>query len=315
MVTRLYSHPACLTHDMGAGHPESPARLTSILVALKAPEFAALEWAEAPRASFEQVMRAHPPAFIEGVLAAVPDSGRVALDADTILSPGTGEAALRAAGAVTAAVDAVARGQIANAFCAVRPPGHHAEASTAMGFCIFNNVAIGAYQARALHGLERVAVMDFDVHHGNGTQAIFEQDSALFYASTHQMPLYPGTGAVEETGVGNICNAPLRPNAGSAEFRAAMTDRVLPALDAFKPDFLLISAGFDAHKADPLASLQLEEADYAWATDQLLAVATRRCQGRVVSALEGGYDLGALAASSAAHVRRLMAAAGGNSLP
>jgi acetoin utilization deacetylase AcuC-like enzyme len=299
---------------MGAGHPESPARLTSILAALKAPDFAALEWAEAPPASFEQVMRAHPPAFIEGVLAAVPKSGRVALDADTILSPGTGEAALRAAGAVTAAVDAVTRGEIANAFCAVRPPGHHAEASTAMGFCIFNNVAIGAYQARAVHGLERVAVVDFDVHHGNGTQAIFEQDPALFYASTHQMPLYPGTGAAEETGVGNICNAPLPPNAGSAEFRAAMTDRVLPALDAFKPGFLLISAGFDAHKADPLASLQFEEADYAWATDQLLAVAARRCQGRVVSALEGGYDLGALAASSAAHVRRLMAASGGNSL-
>jgi acetoin utilization deacetylase AcuC-like enzyme len=183
-----------------------------------------------------------------------------------------------------------------------------------MGFCIFNNVAIGAYQARAVYGLERVAVVDFDVHHGNGTQAIFEQDPALFYASTHQMPLYPGTGAIEETGIGNICNAPLPPNAGSAEFRAVMTDRVLPALDAFKPDFLLISAGFDAHKADPLANLQFEEADYAWATDQLLAVATRRCQGRVVSVLEGGYDLGALAASSAAHLRRLMAAAGGNSL-
>jgi acetoin utilization deacetylase AcuC-like enzyme len=314
MVTRIYTHPACLTHDMGEGHPESPARLTSVMAALKAPDFAALEWAEAPSAAFEQIMRAHPPAFIEGVLAAVPDSGRVALDADTILSPGSGEAALRAAGAVTAAVDAVARGEIANAFCAVRPPGHHAEADTAMGFCIFNNVAIGAHQARTVHGLARVAVMDFDVHHGNGTQAIFERDPALFYASTHQMPLYPGTGSTQETGVGNICNAPLPPGAGSAEFRAAMTDRILPALDAFKPDFLLISAGFDAHKADPLANLQFEEADYAWATDQLLAVAARHCRGRVVSALEGGYDLGALAASSAAHVRRLMAAVGGNSL-
>jgi acetoin utilization deacetylase AcuC-like enzyme len=281
---------------------------------LKASDFAGLEWAEAPPAEFEQIMRVHPPAFIEGVLAAVPASGLVALDADTILSPGSGEAALRAAGAVAAAVDAVARGQIANAFCAVRPPGHHAEASTAMGFCIFNNVAIGAYQARAVHGLERVAVVDFDVHHGNGTQAIFERDPALFYASTHQMPLYPGTGSARETGVGNICNAPLPPNAGSAEFRAAMMDRVLPALDAFRPDFLLISAGFDAHRADPLANLQLEEADYAWASDQLLAVAARRCHGRVVSALEGGYDLAALAASSAAHVRRLMAAAGGASL-
>jgi acetoin utilization deacetylase AcuC-like enzyme len=314
MTTRLYTHPACLAHDMGAGHPESPARLTSVLAALKTPDFAGLEWAEAPPATFEQIMRAHPPAFIEGLLAAVPQAGRVALDADTILSPGSGEAALRAAGAVVAAVDAVAEGQIANAFCAVRPPGHHAESNVAMGFCLFNNVAIGAYQARTIHGCQRVAVMDFDVHHGNGTQAIFEQDPALFYASTHQMPLYPGTGSVQETGVGNICNAPLPPFAGSAEFRAAMSNRVLPALDAFRPDFLLISAGFDAHRADPLANLQFEEADYAWATDELVAVASRHCQGRVVSALEGGYDLPALAASSAAHVRRLMAAAGTISL-
>ena len=314
MVTRLYTHPACLTHDMGAGHPESPARLTSILAALKAPEFAELDWAEAPPATFEQIMRAHPPAFIEGVLAAVPAAGLVALDADTILSPGSGVAALCAAGALTTAVDAVARGEIANAFCAVRPPGHHAEASIAMGFCIFNNVAIGAHQARAVHGLDRVAVVDFDVHHGNGTQAIFEQDPGLFYASTHQMPLYPGTGFARETGVGNVCNAPLPPNAGSAEFRAAMTERVLPALDAFRPDLLLISAGFDAHRADPLANLQFEDADYAWATEQLLALAANRCGGRVVSALEGGYDLAALATSTAAHVRGLMAAGRSTSL-
>jgi acetoin utilization deacetylase AcuC-like enzyme len=315
MTTCIYTHPACLAHDMGAGHPESPARLASILAALDAPAFAGLEWAEAPLATFEQVMRAHPPAYIEGLLAAVPQEGRVALDADTILSPGSGEAALRAAGAVVAAVDAVAQGLIANAFCAIRPPGHHAESSTAMGFCLFNNVAIGAYHARAVHGLQRVAVVDFDVHHGNGTQAIFEQDPELFYASTHQMPLYPGTGSIQETGVGNICNAPLPPFAGPVEFRAAMTERVLPALDAFQPDFLLISAGFDAHKADPLANLQFEEADYAWVTDELLALAARHCRGRVVSALEGGYDLTALAASTAAHVRRLMAASGSQFLP
>ncbi len=314
MTTRLYTHPDCLAHDMGAGHPESPARLQVILAALKAPNFAGLDWAEAPLADIEQIARAHPPAFVEGLLAAVPRTGRVAVDADTILSPGSGQAALRAAGAVTAAVDAVVLGQIANAFCAVRPPGHHAEASIAMGFCLFNNVAVGAYHARAQHGLKRIAVMDFDVHHGNGTQAIFESDPGLFYASTHQMPLYPGTGAASETGVGNICNAPLPPLAGSAEFRTAMTDRVLPALDDFGPDLLLISAGFDAHKADPLANLQLEEADYAWATDELLALAARHCHGRVVSALEGGYDLTALAASAAAHVRRLMAASGVNSL-
>ena len=314
MTTRVYTHPACLTHDMGMGHPESPARLTAVLAALRTPEFAALDWAEAPQAEFAQIMRAHPPAYIENMLAAVPERGLVAVDADTILSPGSGEAALRAAGAVVAAVDDVAKGKVANAFCAVRPPGHHAEAAAAMGFCLFNNVAIGAYHAREVHGLARVAVMDFDVHHGNGTQAIFEQDAKLFYASTHQMPLYPGTGSVRETGVGNICNAPLPPNAGSAEFRKAMGDRVLPAIDAFKPDLLIISAGFDAHKADPLANLQLVEADYAWATDELAAIARRHCSGRLVSALEGGYDLQALAASAASHVQRLMAAAGTRSL-
>jgi acetoin utilization deacetylase AcuC-like enzyme len=273
-----------------------------------------VDWAEAPKAEFAQIMRAHPPAYIEGMLAAVPERGLVAVDADTILSPGSGEAALRAAGAVVAAVDDVVTGKVANAFCAVRPPGHHAEAATAMGFCLFNNVAIGAYHAREEHGLSRVAVMDFDVHHGNGTQAIFEQDANMFYASTHQMPLYPGTGSVGETGVGNICNAPLPPNAGSAEFRAAMSDRILPAIDAFKPDLVIISAGFDAHKADPLANLQLVEADYAWATDELAAIAERHCSGRLVSALEGGYDLQALAASAASHVQRLMAAAGARSL-
>jgi acetoin utilization deacetylase AcuC-like enzyme len=308
MTTRLYTHPACLQHDMGRGHPESPARLQAVLAALDAPEFAGLERAEAPSAGVAQIARAHPAAYVEAILEAVPQAGHVALDADTTLSPGSGAAALRAAGAVCAAVDAVAAGEIANAFCAVRPPGHHAEPTTAMGFCLFNNVAIGAHQARAVHGLRRVAVIDFDVHHGNGTQAMFETDPELFYASTHQMPLYPGTGAASETGVGNICNAPLQPYAGSAEFRAAMRDLVLPALDAFRPDILLISAGFDAHKADPLANLQLDEADYAWATDELLAIAERHCRGRVVSALEGGYDLAALAASAAAHVRRLMAA-------
>jgi len=314
MTTRVYTHPACLTHDMGMGHPESPARLASVLAALKTPDFAALQWAEAPKAEFTQIMRAHPPAYIEGMLAAIPESGLVAVDADTILSPGSGEAALRAAGALIAAIDDLAGERIANAFCAIRPPGHHAEASTAMGFCLFNNVAIGAYHARQKHGFERVAVMDFDVHHGNGTQAIFEQDAKLFYASTHQMPLYPGTGAISETGVGNICNAPLPPYAGSDEFRAAMNDRVLPAMDAFKPDLVIISAGFDAHKADPLANLELVEADYAWATRELAGIAKRHCGGRVISALEGGYDLRALAASAAVHVQQLMAAASGRSL-
>jgi acetoin utilization deacetylase AcuC-like enzyme len=310
VTTRLYTHPACLDHDMGPGHPERPARLEAVLTALRAPAFAALDWQEAPRAEIDQIARAHPRGFVGAVLGAVPQSGRVMLDGDTSLSPGSGEAALRAAGAVCAAVDSVAAGEAANAFCAVRPPGHHAEPATAMGFCLFNNVAVGALQARSVHGLRRVAVMDFDVHHGNGTQAMFEADGAFFYASTHQMPLYPGTGSAAETGCGNICNAPLPPQAGSAEFRAAMSNRILPALDAFRPEMLLISAGFDAHRADPLANLRLEEADFAWATDELLALAARHCAGRVVSTLEGGYDLAALAASAAAHVGRLMAVAG-----
>src|SRR5262249_48025922 len=234
-------------------------------------------------------------------------------DADRIVAPGSGKAAWGGAGALVSGVDVVAKEKVANPFCAVRPPGHHAEAETAMGFCLFNNVAIAAHHAREAHGLSRVAVMDFDVHHGNGTQAIFWQDPSLFYASTHQMPLYPGTGAAQETGAGNICNAPLPPYAGSDEFRAAMSDRILPAVDAFKPDLLIISAGFDAHKADPLANLQLVEADYAWATDELAGIAKRHSSGRLVSALEGGYDLKALAASAAIHVQRLMAAAGGRS--
>jgi acetoin utilization deacetylase AcuC-like enzyme len=228
------------------------------------------------------------------------------LDPDTIISPGSGEAALRAAGALVAAVDAVVAGEARNAFCAVRPPGHHAEAARAMGFCLFNNVAVGAEQARKVHGMARVAVVDFDVHHGNGTQHMFEEDADLFYASTHQSPLYPGTGDAEETGVGNIVNVPLTPMSGSREFRSAMSGIVLPALARFRPDLVMISAGFDAHADDPLASLRFLEADYEWATRQLMAVADEFCGGRVVSTLEGGYDLEALAASAAAHVRALM---------
>jgi acetoin utilization deacetylase AcuC-like enzyme len=294
---------------MGPHHPECPERLSGILEALKAPEFAALERVEAPLAQREALVRVHEAAYVDGLLAAVPQRGIVELDPDTVLSPGSGEAALRAAGAVVAAIDAVIEGGAANAFCAVRPPGHHAESGAAMGFCLFNNVAVGALHAREAHGIGRVAVIDFDVHHGNGTQHMFEADGGLFYASTHQWPLYPGTGARSERGVGNICNAPLPPGAGSAEFRAAMTDTVLPALDRFQPELVMISAGFDAHRADPLASLELDEADYGWATDRLLELARRHAGGRLVSTLEGGYDLRALAASAAVHVRRLMAAA------
>jgi acetoin utilization deacetylase AcuC-like enzyme len=290
-------------------HPESPARLKAVLNAFDAPEFKSLERREAPRAEQAQIARVHEQEYVAGALAAVPETGHRGLDPDTIVSPGSGEAALRAAGALCAAVDAVMAGEAANAFCAVRPPGHHAEPARAMGFCLFNNVAIGAAQAREVHGLHRIAVVDFDVHHGNGTQAMFWNDPDLFFGSTHQMPLYPGTGSAQERGVGNnIVNAPLAPMAGSAEFRAAMRDRILPALTKFEPDFVLVSAGFDAHADDPLAGLRFHEDDFAWATTEVLHIAQHSCAGRLVSTLEGGYNLEALARSSAAHVRALMAA-------
>jgi len=309
MSTILYTHPACLEHDPGGGHPERPARLQAILEALDAEDFSALERREAPRAERAQIARVHPEAFVDRILELIPAEGHHGLDMDTIVSPGSGEAALRAAGALCAAVDAVMAGEADNAFCAVRPPGHHAEPQRAMGFCLFNNVAIGAAQARAAHGLSRVAVVDFDVHHGNGTQAAFWDEAGLFFASTHQMPLYPGTGSSDERGAhGNIVNLPLPPMAGSEEFRAAMSEGLLPALRRFAPEFLLVSAGFDAHQADPLAQLRFRDEDYAWATAELKAAAEDCCAGRLVSTLEGGYDLGALATSAAAHVRALMAA-------
>ena len=306
MTTFLYTHPACLEHDPGRHHPESPARLRAVLAALDDPEFARLERREAPEAALDDLLRVHPRRHVERILGAVPRSGHVGIDADTILSPASGEAALRAAGAVVAAVDAVVSKEADNAFCAVRPPGHHAEPERAMGFCLFNNAAIGALRAREVHGLARVAVVDFDVHHGNGTQAAFETDGSLFYASTHQYPLYPGTGAASETGVGNIVNVPLPPMSGSGRFRLGMTQRILPALDAFRPDLVLVSAGFDAHKNDPLAQLLLEEGDYTWVTEKLLEIACRHADGRLIATLEGGYDLAALGASVAAHVRVLM---------
>ena len=308
MTTLLYTHPLCLEHDPGSYHPESPARLQAVLDALAAPEFAALDRREAPEATLDDLARVHPRLFVERLLAAVPAAGHVALDADTVMSPESGRAALRAAGAVVAAVDAVASGKAHTAFCAVRPPGHHAEPARAMGFCLFNNVAVGALRAREAHGMERVAVIDFDVHHGNGTQAAFWDDPGLMYASTHQFPFYPGTGSPAETGAdNNIVNVPLRPMAGSREFRHGFERTILPALAAFCPDFVLISAGFDAHRSDPLAQLMLDEGDYAWVTKQLVEIARTHASGRVVSTLEGGYDLAALGASAAAHVRALMA--------
>jgi acetoin utilization deacetylase AcuC-like enzyme len=306
MPVAIYTHAACLVHDTGPDHAERPARLVAVTDALRAAYPELLDWREAPRASRGDLLRVHAASLLHTVLETRP-AQRVMLDPDTVLSPGSAEAALRAAGAAVAAVDAVLAGNIARAFCAVRPPGHHATADTAMGFCLFNNIAVAAAHALAMHGLERVAIADFDVHHGNGTQAIFEHDPRVSFASSHQSPLYPDTGRANERGVGNILNAPLPPQADGLAFRAAWTNDLLPALEAFRPQLLLVSAGFDAHRRDPLAQLRLEADDYAWVTAELRAIADRHARGRIVSSLEGGYDLQALHECAVAHVGGLLA--------
>ena len=306
MTTFVYTHPSSLDHDTGAGHPERTARIETVYAALAGDSFADLERREARRATLDDLARVHASGYVRRSLDGMPAVGYARVDPDTVVSPGSGEAALRAAGAVIDAVDEVASGKAGNAFCAIRPPGHHAEAARGMGFCLFNNVAIGATRARAMHGLEKIAIVDFDVHHGNGTQAMFAGDPGTLFASTHQYPHYPGTGAADETGVGNVFNAPLPAGSGGAEFRTAMEDRILPALRAFAPEMLLVSAGFDAHARDPLASLNLEERDFEWATRKLLDVAEEFADGRLVSTLEGGYDLQALGDSVQAHVGALM---------
>jgi acetoin utilization deacetylase AcuC-like enzyme len=309
MKTALITHEACIAHEPPPGHPEHPGRLRSVLAALNTAEFAALARHEAPKAGKAALARVHEADYIDEVLSSIPQSGYVQFDSDTFGSPGTGEAILRAAGAVIMGVDLVMKGEAKNAFCAVRPPGHHSLADRAMGFCLFNSVAVGAWHARDAHGVKRVAVADFDVHHGNGTQAMFYSDPDLFFASTHQSPLYPGTGHRSETGVAdNILNLPLPPGSGGVQFRAAFENALLPALRRFRPELILVSAGFDAHRDDPLAQLRLDEKDFFWATEQICAVARDICGGRVVSSLEGGYDLSALALAAGAHVRALMAA-------
>lgn len=306
MNVLYYTHPSALVHDAGPGHPECAARLEAVERLLKSEAPAFLERREPPKATLEQVERAHPAPYPARVLAAEPASGYARLDPDTAIAPGSGEAALRAAGAACAAVDAVIGGEASRAFVAMRPPGHHAEPDRAMGFCLFDTIAVGALQARQVHGIGRIAIYDFDVHHGNGTQAIFWNDPATLYLSTHQMPLYPGTGAVGETGAhGNIVNVPCPPGTGSAPWRQKVATHILPRIAAFKPELLLISAGFDAHAADPLAQMNLVEADFAWVTRELVALAHRHCQGRVVSVLEGGYDPPVLARSVLAHLRAL----------
>jgi len=306
MTTLYLTHADCLDHETGAYHPERPDRLRAVMRALEQDVFRDLLREDAPLASGDDMRRAHPGTFVDDILRAIPAHALGQIDADTVVSPGSGEAMARAAGAVVRAVDAVAKGTAGNAFCAVRPPGHHAESTRAMGFCLVNNVVVGARHARAAHGYERVAVIDFDVHHGNGTQEMFWDDADAFYASTHQYPFYPGTGAVRERGAhDNIVNVPLAAGSGSAPFRSRFADEILPALMAFKPDFLLISAGFDAHKDDPLGELRLTETDFAWATAALMDTARKVCGGRVVSVLEGGYNLDALADCATAHVQTL----------
>jgi acetoin utilization deacetylase AcuC-like enzyme len=305
-MMRLYTHPACLLHDPGPGHAERPARLHAVLQALDHDRFAALDRIEAPQAIREQLQRVHGAAHVREILLGAPPDDMLALDQDTVMGPGSTEAALRAAGAVVAAVDAVLGGSARRAFCAVRPPGHHATRDQAMGFCLFNNIAVGAAHALVAHGLKRVAIADFDVHHGNGTQAIFEHEPRVLFASSHQSPLYPDSGREDERGVGNIVNGTLSPGAGSHEFRELWDSVLLPRLHAFKPQLVLVSAGFDAHRNDPLADIRLGQEDYAWITERLAALADAHAGGRLVSTLEGGYDLAALAASVSAHVGALI---------
>jgi len=307
MTTLVLSHPACLNHLTPQGHPERPDRLRAIERVLEQEKFQSLAREQAPMASLEMIALAHPMDFVEQVRDASPREGLVRIDADTTMSPGSFEASLRAAGGACQAVDEVMAAKVANAFVATRPPGHHAEAATPMGFCLFNNAAIAARHAQKTHDAERVAIVDFDVHHGNGSQDIFWSDPSVMYCSTHQMPLYPGTGALSERGEKNtIVNAPLRAGDGGEQFRAAMETTILPRLESFAPDLVIISAGFDAHVRDPLANLNFVEADYAWVTQKLMDLADRHANGRVVSLLEGGYDLEGLSKSVAAHVTALM---------
>ena len=300
MTTALITHPDCLNHINPTGHPESVARLERVNEALSDPDLLRVE---APLGRDSHILRVHPAAYLERIRSAPVGP----LDADTHMSEGSLRAAYRGVGAVVTAVDMVLEGAADNAFCAIRPPGHHAERETPMGFCLFGNVAIAAKHALEAHGLSRVAIVDFDVHHGNGTQDLLWSEERVLFASTHQMPLYPGTGAAHERGAfDNVLNVPLAPNTGGAEMRAAMEGRVLPAIEAFAPELILVSAGFDAHRADPLANLNWVEADFAWITAQLCDLADKHCGGRLVSVLEGGYDLDALAASAKAHVKVLM---------
>ncbi|OIQ33817.1 MAG: acetoin utilization protein [Roseobacter sp. MedPE-SWchi] len=307
MTTALITHADCLRHETPAGHPEQVARLEHILHAL---EPLNLKRVSAPMVAEDDILRIHPVDHLRALRSAYPSEGWVQIDGDTFMAPGTLDAALRGAGAAVRAVDLVLGGEVKNAFAAIRPPGHHAESETAMGFCFFGNVALAAKHALDHHGLKRVAVVDFDVHHGNGTQDLLWDEPRALFISSQQMPLWPGSGRPDEDGVhGQILNMPLPPESGGAEMRAAYEDQAFPRLRAFKPELIIISAGFDAHRDDPLASLNWSTEDFAWLTAELCALAEQLCQGRIVSTLEGGYDLNALAQATRAHVEELIKAA------
>lgn len=308
MTTLLFTHPVCLRHETGEYHPECADRLKAILAVLEGEEFMMLLREEAPQATRDHLLRAHDDHHVDHILSvSVAEGEHYHVDPDTVMSPHSVDAILRSAGAAVAAVDAVVGGSVRNAFCAVRPPGHHAERDAAMGFCFFNNAAVAALHARDHHGLKRVAVIDFDVHHGNGTQHVLWDEPGMMYCSTHQEHAYPNTGFVEETGgLGRMVNVPLPAGSGSDQFREAFEMVILPKLRDFSPELVIISAGFDAHAADPLAHLRLKTQDFRWVTEKLCEVAGECANNRVVSVLEGGYDLNALAASVREHVRVLM---------
>ncbi|GMG82499.1 histone deacetylase family protein [Paralimibaculum aggregatum] len=306
MSVLIVTHPSSHRHVTPPGHPERVARIEAVQHLLATLPYADLPRITAPAASRKQLARAHASDYIDAIESSAPEEGFVSLDPDTHMSPGSLEAARHAAGSAVAAVDAVLKGSHRAAFCAVRPCGHHAEYDRAMGFCLFDNVAVGAMHALEVHGLKRVAIVDFDVHHGNGTQDIFQSEPRVFFASSHQYPLYPGTGAAHETGVGNILNAPLSPMSGGKEMRSAYEGQILPAVDEFKPELLIVSAGFDAHVNDPLANLNWMDADFGWVTAELCKLAAKHCDGRIVSALEGGYDLEGLIGGLRAHLDALI---------
>jgi acetoin utilization deacetylase AcuC-like enzyme len=307
MSIRVYTHVDCYGHQPGNGHPESPQRLAAVLEALKAPEFSALDWREAPLGTRRMVELIHESDFVDAIVEAAPRQGLVPLDGgDTLMSPGSWDAVMRCVGAACAAVDDVMLGEAKAVFCATRPCGHHAEPDRAMGFCIFNQAAIAAAHASRAYELDRVAVVDFDVHHGNGTQAAFSPLKGMYYASCHQSPLYPGTGHRNETGAHhNILNVPLPEGCGSAAFRKRITADMLPVLRAWAPQLIVISAGFDAHHEDPLAGMNLEDDDFHWITRELAAIAEESADGRIVSILEGGYSVAGLMGGAAAHMRAL----------